>query len=161
MDGCWFQKCRIGRYCSIASDVKMAARRGHPTRGFVSTSPVFHLRNALIDTYVIEDAYDPYERAGSQWDTVIGNDVWIGTRTMLIGNVRIGDGAIIGAGSVVTKDIPPYAVAAGNPDKIIRYRFDEEQIKKLEDIKWWDRDESWIKEHAEKFRDVDEFIKLF
>ena len=161
MDGCWFQKCSIGRYCSIASDVKMAARRGHPTRGFVSTSPVFHLRNALVDTYLSEDAYDPYERTDTQWDAVIGNDVWIGTRTMLIGNVHIGDGAIIGAGSIVTKDIPPYAVAAGNPAKIIRYRFDEEQIKKLQDIKWWDREETWIKEHAEMFRDVDEFMKLF
>lgn len=163
MDGCWFQNCQIGRYCSIASEVKMVARRGHPTRGFVSTSPAFHLAEALVETYVSENAYDPYERAGEgekQWDAVIGNDVWIGTRTMLIGGIHVGDGAIIGAGSVVTKDVPPYAVVAGSPAKIIRYRFEEEQIEALQAVKWWNREESWIREHAESFRDVDAFLQM-
>lgn len=162
MDGGWFQNCSIGRYCSIAAEVKMVARRGHPTRNFVATSPVFHLKRALVDTYVSEDKYDPYERGDRterQWDAVIGNDVWIGTRTMLIGCVHIGDGAIVGAGSVVTKDVPPYAVVAGNPAKILRYRFSEEQIKKLQDIAWWNQGEEWIKEHAEMFSAVDEFIQ--
>lgn len=163
MDGCWFQDCSIGRYCSIASDVKMVARRGHPTRDFVSTSPVFHLKNAVINTYVEQDMYDPYERRKNkdrQWDAVIGNDVWIGTRVMLMGNVSIGDGAIIGAGSVVTKDVPPYAVVAGNPARILRYRFPDEQIKQLQNMRWWEREEAWLQKHAEIFNNIDEFLKL-
>lgn len=139
----------------------MVARRGHPTRGCISTSPAFHLGSALIDTYVEKDLYDPYEHTaedGEEWDTVIGNDVWIGTRTMLIGGIHVGDGAIIGAGSIVTKDVPPYAVVAGNPARIIRYRFDEDKIQKLEKIKWWERDEAWVIENTGLFWDVDEFI---
>ncbi len=160
MDGCWFQSCMIGRYCSIASEVKMVARRGHPTRNFVSTSPVFHLRNALVNTYVIKDAYDPYERGeNGEWDAFIGNDVWIGTRVMLVGNIHVGDGAIIGAGSVVTKDVPPYAVVAGNPARVIRYRFDKEQISKLQKSKWWEWEEARMKEHIELFSSIEDFIK--
>lgn len=162
MDGGWFQNCSIGRYCSIASEVKMVSRRGHPMNGFVSTSPVFHLSNSIIDTYVSKDMYDPYgekiEIAGKKWDAVIGNDVWIGSRVILVSGIHIGDGAIIGAGAVVTKDVPPYAVVAGIPAKIIRYRFDEEQIKKLQDIKWWDQEETWIREHAEMFGDSEKFF---
>ena len=110
MDGCWFQSCMIGRYCSIASEVKMVARRGHPTRNFVSTSPVFHLRNALVNTYV-------------------------------------------------TKDVPPYAVVAGNPARVIRYRFDKEQISKLQKSKWWEWEEARMKEHIELFSSIEDFIK--
>ncbi len=139
----------------------MVARRGHPTRGFISTSPAFHLGRAMIDTYVEQDVYEPYEHTelnGAQWDTIIGNDVWIGTRTMLIGGIHVGDGAIIGAGSIVTKDVPPYAVVAGNPARVIRYRFEEETIRKLEKIKWWNQEDTWLKENAVLFRNVDEFM---
>ena len=73
-------------------------------------------------------------------DTVIGNDVWIGKNALILGGVNIGNGVVIGAGSVVSKDIPPYAIAVGNPIKIIRYRFPLETIELLEQIKWWDCD---------------------
>ena len=77
---------------------------------------------------------------------------------MLIGGIHVGDGAIIGAGSIVTKDVPPYAVVAGNPARVIRYRFEEETIRKLEKIKWWNQEDTWLKENAVLFRNVDEFM---
>lgn len=159
MDHCWFQNCQIGKYCSIASEVKMVARRGHPTQKFVATSPVFYLKNALIDTYVDTDLYKPYEECpGDSQKLVIGNDVWIGSRVTLIGAISIGNGAIIGAGAVVNRDIPPYAVVVGVPGKIIRYRFEEEERVKLEQIAWWDKGEEWIKNHVELFGDITNFL---
>jgi len=76
-------------------------------------------------------------------ETYIGNDVWVGANTVILKGVTIGNGAIIGAGSVLTKDIPPYAIAAGNPAKIIKYRYEPSEIAWLEQLKWWDfsRDE--------------------
>ena len=82
----------------------------------------------------------------SKGDIVIGNDVWIGYQSCILSGVTIGNGAIIGAKSVVTKDVPPYAIVAGNPAKFIRYRFPQETIDKLENLAWWDWDISVIKE---------------
>ena len=82
-------------------------------------------------------------------DTVIGNDVWIGKNVTILPGVHIGDGAIIGANSVVTKDIPAYHIAGGNPCKIIRKRFEDELINYLEEIKWWDWDEKKIFDNLE------------
>lgn len=77
-------------------------------------------------------------------DIVIGNDVWIGHKATIMPGVKIGDGAIIGAYSVVAKDIPPYAIAVGNPVKVIKYRFDEELIELLLKYKWWNKEEDEI-----------------
>ena len=82
----------------------------------------------------------------------IGNDVWIGCHSIIKPNVHIGDGAIIGANSVVTKDVPPYAIVAGVPAKIIKYRFDAETIKKLLDLKWWNFPYQILKENIELFQ---------
>lgn len=82
----------------------------------------------------------------SKGDIVVGNDVWIGYQSCILSGVTIGNGAIIGAKSVVTKDVPPYAIVAGNPAKFIRYRFPQETIDKLEHLAWWDWDISVIKE---------------
>ena len=88
----------------------------------------------------------------------IGNDVWIGIKATIMPNITIGDGAVIGANAVVTKDVPPYAVVVGVPAKIIKYRFDEEIIKDLLELKWWNYSESFIK--TLPFEDVRECIKL-
>lgn len=90
---------------------------------------------------------------------VIGSDVWIGRNAVLLGDITIGDGAIIGAHAVVAKDIPPFAVVVGNPVVIKRYRFTPDQIEKMLKIKWWNWPEEKIKEFAEDFWDINRFIK--
>lgn len=82
----------------------------------------------------------------------MGNDVWIGSRVMVVGGVTIGDGAVIAAGAVVTKDVPPYAVVGGAPAKVIKYRFSEDIVKFLEELEWWNLPESELKKHIELFQ---------
>jgi tetrahydrodipicolinate N-succinyltransferase len=102
-------------------------------------------------------------RLPSKGDRVrIGSDVWIGCRAIILPSVAVGDGAIIGAGAVVTHDVPPYAVVAGVPAKIVRFRFDKVQIEKLLKIAWWNWSERKIVENLDYFYgDVNEFIRRF
>lgn len=85
----------------------------------------------------------------------IGNDCWICSNVFICGGVKIGDGAVVYAGAVVTKDVPPYAIVAGVPARIVRYRYDEETIKFLTDLKWWDRPIAWLKAHWMLMNDID------
>jgi serine acetyltransferase len=96
-------------------------------------------------------------------DIIIENDVWIGAKATIMSGVRIGNGAIVAAGSVVSKDVPPYAIVAGNPAKVVKYRFSDEQIKKLLSIAWWNWDEQKIKDNAMTMwsNNIDEFIEKF
>ncbi|RUX91838.1 CatB-related O-acetyltransferase [Mesorhizobium sp. M7D.F.Ca.US.004.03.1.1] len=91
--------------------------------------------------------------------TEIGNDVWIGRRAIIMPGITIGDGAVVGAGSIVTKDVAPYAIVAGNPAKLIRNRFTDDQIARLLAIRWWEwSDEKIIAEQPRFFGPVDAFI---
>ena len=90
---------------------------------------------------------------------VIGNDVFIGANVTVLDGVTIGDGAVIGAGAVVSKDIPPYAVAVGCPIRIIRYRFDDDQIETLRKLNWWNFDDDDLKDVERFFFDIDGFIQ--
>lgn len=119
--------CEIGRYCSIANDVIIGVRE-HLTNN-VSTSPFVPGNNS----------YDNTKK------TIIENDVWIGTRAIIKKGVHISTGAVVGANAVVTHDVPPYAVVAGVPAKIIKYRFDEETISKLLKTEWWNLPNSELK----------------
>jgi acetyltransferase-like isoleucine patch superfamily enzyme len=94
-------------------------------------------------------------------DINIGNDVWVGAKSTIMSGVKIGDGSIIGAGTTVTKDVPPYSIVVGNPGKIVKYRFDENQIEKLLKISWWDWTEDRIKTEAMNMWSdkIDEFIE--
>jgi acetyltransferase-like isoleucine patch superfamily enzyme len=121
-------KLTIGKYCSIAKDVKINLGGEH-SFSTVSQYPFSERYPQLFTNHVREKQGD--ERV------VIGNDVWIGRGAIILSGVTIGDGAIIGAGAVVSKDIPPYAVAVGCPIKIVRYRFSDSQIEALEETKWW------------------------
>lgn len=125
---------RIGRFCQIASGTRfVTASANHATRG-ISTYPF-----PVFDPAALR-GYTPDSR-----DTVIGNDVWIGMGTIVAPAARIGDGVIVAAGSVVRGDIPPYAVVAGNPARIVRMRFPEDQVARLLALSWWD----WPRERIE------------
>ena len=140
---------RIGAFCSIAAHCMIGAA-GHPIE-FASTSPVFLSGRNAFGTHLAEVAYEPYCK------TVIGNDVWIGAHCLVKPGVRIGDGAIVGMGSVVTKDIGPYEIWAGNPARLIRKRFDEETIKALQESHWWELSDDELRKIG-KF--VDEPLKF-
>lgn len=125
------QNAEIGRFCSIAPHVTIGVGR-HPLY-LRSTHPGFYATNQRF--YGIKPEYDnPYPEYAK---IEIGNDVWIGIHAIILDGVKIGDGAVIGAGSVVTKDVPPYAVVGGVPAKLIKYRFDEERRKELLNSSWW------------------------
>ncbi|KTD49237.1 chloramphenicol acetyltransferase [Legionella quateirensis] len=123
-------KLVIGSFCSIGSGVSfiMAGNQGHRME-WVSTFPFFY-----TDDEYTKNAIDGFQNAG---DTEIGHDVWIGAEAMIMPGIKIGHGALIGARSVVTKNVDPYTIVAGNPAKPIRKRFSEEQIKQLLTIEWW------------------------
>ena len=151
--------CKIGKYCSIASGVGLLTAT-HPTRDFVSTSPVLHSVDKQCGTsFVSENLFDQHLSINN-YSLIIGNDVWIGASALFIGGHSIGDGAIIAAGSVVTKDVPPYAIVGGNPARIIRYRFSPEDIDFLLSDKWWDKPVSWIKKNAHSFCNINNYKEL-
>lgn len=143
----------IGPFCSIAGDVKIGLAM-HPT-SMVSTSPVFYdnmqpLPRFFAKTRLFTDSIPR---------TIIGADVWIGQGVLVKAGVRIGVGAVIGAGAVVTKDVPPYMIAAGNPCRPIRLRFGEETCQKLLGTHWWELDEATIQAMAPYFYEPDLLIE--
>lgn len=140
------RKLRIGRFCSIAGEVVIQLGGNHRTE-LISTYPF----RGVVDDFPSAAALRPEDvSATSKGDVVIGNDVWIGRRAMIMSGVSIGDGAVVAAGAVVTKDVEPYAIVGGNPARLIRKRFDEETVKRLLEIRWWD----WPVEKINKNVDV-------
>lgn len=123
---------RIGRFCSIACGAKFLFTSGNHSLQPLSTY--------TFGIFYDEWGLDPKEIRSSwenQGDIVLGNDVWVGYDALIMQGVRIGDGAIIGSRAVVTHDVPPYAIVGGVPAKVIRLRFEEETIRKLLRIQWW------------------------
>lgn len=134
---------RIGRYVSIGENVQVG-RHGHPM-DWVSTSPIFYTKARDLfdrDLAMVGDLGPAYfERSGPPTIaklTTIGNDVWVGHEAFILPGITIGDGAVIAARTVVTKDVPPYAVVAGAPAKTVKYRHPEEIISQLQSVRWWD-----------------------
>lgn len=146
----------IGKFCSISNEtvVGMATH----TLDHLSTSPIFtESKNATKHSWVDTSVVNPYKRVS------VGNDVWIGMRVMIMGGCTIGNGAVIAAGAIVTKDVPPYAIVAGVPAKVIRYRFPQEIIDRLESLQWWNLPDEILKEHIAIFQnnkvDIEELEK--
>lgn len=158
-DGSKIIKAKVGRFCSIAPDVKVRIGR-HPTRDFVSTHPAFFSRRDTMSfSFVKEDKFEEFRTLEGGYSVLIGNDVWIGSDVILLEGITVGDGAIIGAGSVVSKDVEAYSVCVGNPMKVVRKRFTEEQIHKLLSLKWWNKDSEWIEKNVDKFESIDKLLK--
>ena len=143
----------IGNFTSISTDCYIGGT-SHPTN-WVSTSPVFHKWENIMKKNFARHEFDIFKR------TQIGNDVWIGNRVMIKAGVKIADGAVIGMGSIVTKDVGPYEIWAGNPARLIRKRFDEETIDALEKMKWWEWDDNKIEKYANKFTVPSELIEAW
>ncbi|MBS1736028.1 MAG: CatB-related O-acetyltransferase [Bacteroidetes bacterium] len=144
-------KNQIGKFCSIGPNL-ISGYGIHPIDG-ISTSPMFYSTGKQNGMTLSES-----DKIEERKTIVIGNDVFIGMNVTILDGITIGDGAVIGAGAVVSKNIPAYAIAVGNPIQIIRYRFSDEQIASLLKIKWWDFSEDKLVDVEKSFFDIDAFI---
>jgi acetyltransferase-like isoleucine patch superfamily enzyme len=144
----------IGDCCSIGPNL-VCGWGIHPTNG-ISTAPMFYSTKCQNGTTLSN-----LDKIEERKPIRIGNDVFIGANVTILDGVTIGDGAVIGAGAVVSKDIPPYAIAVGNPIRIIRYRMSEEQIAAMQRIQWWNWDKDKLQEVERMFFEVDEFIEKY
>ena len=142
----------IGSFTSIAGDCYIGGTP-HPME-WVSTSSVFHKWENVFKKNFSRHEFEIFKK------TVIGNDVWIGTRAMIRPGVTIGDGAVVGMGSIVTKDIGPYEIWAGNPARLIRKRFDDETIERLLQSEWWNKSEEEIEALAQYMTDPARFLAV-
>lgn len=159
-NNCVFSNCEIGRFCSIGQNVHLI-QGTHPTNLFVSTSPMFFSNNhaAFHETFVQNKLFEEYKQTFDGKSLKIGNDVWIGSNVDILEGCSIGDGAIVGAKALITKDVPPYAIVGGVPARIIRYRFPESDILKLSNIRWWQWEDDKIRQHLSDFTDYRLFLR--
>lgn len=143
-------RIRIGSFCSIASGVKIIASGGH----HLDRASTFPFYTAMLNRT------DGSEHDIPPGGVSIGHDVWIGTGALILAGSKIGNGAVVAAGAVVRGEVPPYAIVGGVPAKLIRYRFNEQRIKALETIAWWDWSDEKLRENVDDFyEDIDRFIK--
>jgi acetyltransferase-like isoleucine patch superfamily enzyme len=141
----------VGKYCSLAAGLVIDGGFSHNTK-FISTYP-----------FNVNFNQCSYLTGHPTWkgDVIIGNDVWIGEDCLIMSGVTIGDGSVIGARSIVTKDIDPYSINVGSPSRKVKQRFSDNQISDLLKIKWWDWEEDKIVENAHLLmsEDIDLFIE--
>lgn len=140
----------IGSFCSIASYCAIGG--GDHAMDSISTSPVFYEGRNIFEKHfsqIHKELNKP---------VTIGNDVWIGENVFINSGITIGDGAVIGAHSVVTHNVPPYAIAVGAPAKIIKYRFNDSEIERLLSIKWWNWTDGELTEKGQKFSSIESFF---
>ncbi len=152
----------IGRFCSIARDTSFLLGLNHNYKNVVTTYPFdvdFVMKKICAGAKITAPNYEPEERrCDNHYQIIVGNDVWIGQGATIIGGVWIGDGAIIGTNTMVTKNVPPYAVVVGNPARIVKYRFDVETIKKFMAVKWWNWSIKKIYKNLPLIYDTEKFL---
>lgn len=143
-------KCEIGKYCSIASDVHYLG--GNHPMSSLTTSAIFYSKK--LSGFDVQDI--------TRQELHIGNDVWIGQGVLITAKCQsIGDGAVIGAGSVVTKDVPAYAIVAGNPARVIRFRFDEKTIEHILETEWWNLSPNELMDYYKYMNDPIKFCREY
>jgi virginiamycin A acetyltransferase len=148
----------IGNYCSFGRNCIIVPSNGH----LPSSKELERFRVSTFPIAAVCGWKKKYALPNKHAYVIIGNDVWVGVNTVILSGVRIGDGAIIGAGAVVTHDVPAYAIVAGVPARIIRYRYTKEQRAKLREIAWWNWPDKVVAENGDYFyEDVEKFIKKF
>lgn len=140
-------KLIIGKFCAIAAEAKFIMTGDHKLDS-ISTFPFPIFQHGWESAYDIKDL-------PVKGDIIIGNDVWIGYDSLIKNGVSVGDGAIIAARAVVVKDVPPYAIVAGNPAKVVKMRFDEKTIERLLQVAWWHWDIEKINKHLKLICDLD------
>lgn len=143
-----FTNCTIGKFCSIGNNVRVVSAT-HPTN-MVSTHPAFYSDSYPL-SFVEESKFCEHLTTANNNECEIGNDVWIGDNVLLKGGIKVGDGAIIGMGSIVLHDVEPYSIIAGVPAHLIRKRFSDILISELLKTKWWDFPLSWLRTNADIF----------
>lgn len=149
-------KLIVGNFCSIANNIQAYLGGNHRT-DWVTTYPFGHINKNIFTTFNGEG------HPASKGDVIIGNDVWIADNVVIMSGVTIGDGAIIANNSHVVKNVEPYSIVGGNPAKLIRFRFNEEQIKRLLEIKWWNWPDDKINENIPLLcnTDIDIFLNKY
>lgn len=151
------ERASIGKFCAIGPNVHIVTGR-HPTCKFASIHPAFYSLNRNIGpVYVKKQKFQEHiyaDKGSHNFFVNIGNDVWIGDSAIIMEGVDIADGTIVAAGAVVVNSTEPYSIVGGNPAKLIRYRFEADDIDFLLHLKWWNYEEEWIQQYAEFFEDI-------
>lgn len=138
---------KVGNFTAIGKASILGLGR-HPL-SLVSTNSIFYKKNRMRNDWITEIDFK------QNLPINIGNDVWIGRSSTIMDGVNIGDGAVVATGSIVTKDVPPYAIVGGIPAKVIKYRFSKEVVERLLELEWWNFDDQKISKHKDFFNEED------
>lgn len=156
--GCdsFMSRSKTGNYCTFGSRISIGGSN-HPYDLVTSHEVAFRNTAAIYgETIVEQDNYAQGQEANAQYHVEIGHDVWIGDNVVVLPGRKIGTGAVIGAGTVVTSDVPPYSIAVGNPSRVVKHRFSDEIISRLLISNWWDRSIADLR--GFDFSDINRFL---